>query len=93
MSEFKGSKGKWINKENPISVNQMYVTAKHSIICRLNNSDFDSDEEMDYNALLISKAPEMLEMLKRCEYWISACNENANILKDISELIKEATEL
>lgn len=33
-----------------------------------------------------SKQPETMEMLKRCEFWISACNEDANILNDIKKL-------
>ncbi len=48
--------------------------------------------QSEANAILISKAPEMLEMLEKCEYWISSCNEYAGILKDIKQLIKDATE-
>jgi protein required for attachment to host cells len=49
-------------------------------------------EETKANALLISKAPEMLEMLK------SLLNESEDIVhseikKDIEKLIKEATEI
>ena len=47
----------------------------------------------EYNqALKDSLATEMLEMLKRCEYWIQNCSEEAKIIKDINALIKKATE-
>jgi len=84
MSEFKGTKTEWeLLKGTSLLGVQIGKT-----IFGISNIN----EVTKANALLISKAPEMLEMLKRCEYWISACNEDANILKDISELIKEATE-
>ena len=84
MSEFKGTKTGWeLLKGTSLLGVQIGKT-----IFGISNIN----EVTKANALLISKAPEMLEMLKRCEYWISACNEDENILKDISELIKEATE-
>ena len=46
------------------------------------------DEEI-HNALLISKAPEMLEMLIICQQ-LTDCR---TLFKDINKLIKEATEL
>ena len=91
MREFKGTKGEWlIDPLNTISIIDSSGDLMSQLICQINGK-WDK-EEKKANALLISKAPEMLEMVKRCEFWISACNEDANILKDISELIKEATE-
>lgn len=46
-------------------------------------------EEAEANALLISKAPEMLEMLNR----ILQINFNDEIQKEIKQLIKEATKI
>ena len=91
MREFRGTKGDWlIDPLNTISIIDSSGDLMSQLICQINGK-WDK-EEKKANALLISKAPEMLEMVKRCEFWISACNEDANILKDISELIKEATE-
>ena len=96
MSEFKGTKGKWEIKDIKSPFETTINSSEYRIaeVKHFKGKGFNDpiEKEAKANALLISKAPEMLEMLKRCEYWISACNEDANILKDISELIKEATE-
>ena len=93
MDNYKFTKGKWqiAGSENTF-VYALNEKGTNAFSLNINNDGKTPLEEQQANALLISKAPEMLEMLKRCEYWISACNEDANILKDISELIKEATE-
>ena len=90
MSEFKGTKGRFIINKNEIlnSENELIAVVYGYMVKGI----YTYTEETKANVLLFSKSPEMLEMLKRCEYWISACNEDANILKDISELIKESTE-
>ena len=92
MDNYKFTKGKWqiAGSENTF-VYALNEKRTNAFSLNINNDGKTPLEEQQANALLISKAPEMLEMLKRCEYWISACNEDANILKDISELIKEAT--
>ena len=36
---------------------------------------------------------EMLDMLKKCEYFIKASNQYTKLGKDVEQLIKEATEL
>lgn len=96
MSEFRGTKGEW-HKD---------VTKKNKIIVRLGESKIIelgtiySDDcnhpaccktEEHANALLISKAPEMLEMLKKAERTLrevyDCCTE------EIEQLIKEATDL
>ena len=90
MNEFKGTKGKWVLKvfpEGQMSVRNENDTRK---ICVPRVQNY---YESLANLLLISKAPEMLEMLEKCEYWIASCNENAGILKDIKKLIKEATKI
>ena len=94
MSEFKGTKSKW----------EIGKTNNYHEDCRINhipnigiyfdeNSDIEP-EEIDANLLLISKAPEMLEMLNKL---VERLEENdLGRLKAVSQakqLIKEATEL
>jgi hypothetical protein len=52
----------------------------------------EKDIEQKANALLISKAPEMLEMLKQCLYRLENSNHR-DFPNKIKQLIKEATEL
>ncbi len=85
--EFKGTKGKWVLKtfpEGQISVRNEIDTRK---ICVPRVQNY---EESLANLLLISKAPEMLEMLIRMRD-----NEDWDItdLLDLKQLIKEATEI
>lgn len=90
MSEFKGTKGKWYH-ENGKSVSIFHPKIIGERICTVIISGFEPTEEDFYNALLISKAPEMLEML------IEICNSTKNEmdykLTKAEELIKKATEL
>ena len=82
--EFNGTKGKWL-----ININHNIVSQKNVPIC--DTWLFDRiDEEMIANALLISKAPEMLEMLQNISR-----NEmiTPNVRRKADKLIKEATEL
>ena len=51
----------------------------------------ETEEEAEANALLISKAPEMLEMLKSCMKSFEQMGMQKPI--GIEQLIKEATEL
>jgi hypothetical protein len=93
--EFKGTKGKW--KVTNSIPNGIYDLEGHieiandqwSIACVFNDVD-----EAKANALLISKAPEMLEMLKELRNAILSEDyvrmlANSQLAK---ELIKEATE-
>ena len=101
MNEFKGTKGKW---ELFSLFEEMYsVESENGIICNtLCKSNIDKA-----NALLISKAPEMLEMLKKIvslesiiclggaidEQYVGE-EEALNIMmNEVKQLIKEATEL
>jgi hypothetical protein len=85
--EFKGTKGNWVLKtfpEGQMSVRNEIDTRK---ICVPRVQNY---EESLANLLLISKAPEMLEMLIRMrdnEDW------DINDLLDLKQLIKEATEI
>ena len=92
MTNFKGTRGKWINK------NHIHSSKTHDVhridsnlgiaICVLRTNNL---EQKMANALLISKAPEMLEMLEfLVENDYVANTEN---VKKVKQLIKEATEL
>ena len=88
--EFKGTKGKWNADKNTTfgGKNSIIVSDEKGVIINLDAASFDSDEEMEANALLISKAPEMLEML------IEVLENKSDIdYKKVEQLIKEATEL
>lgn len=106
MSEFKGTKGKW---------NYEIVRNSTCKICVVDNSfaevylpyNADDIKEMEANALLISKAPEMLEMLERVvalediicmggavgEQWVGEAQALEEMMDKIKQLIKSATEL
>jgi len=105
MKKFKGTPGKWaienepyLNKRthendsafeiknNGTTVSQCYAYSFFGI---------KSIQEANYNALLISKAPEMLEMLEYLVKALKAVTSSATkpIIKRAENLIKEATEL
>jgi len=89
MSEFKGTKGKWILIENEYC---HYTSIRNEdntrtlFVSRVNNQIINNA-----NFKLISKAPEMLEMLERLVN--SNKNEIDYIKGEAKQLIKEATEL
>jgi hypothetical protein len=98
MSNFKGTKGKWKLAENEYG----YYTSVRNLdesrkVCtsRVNNQN-----ESNANLLLISKSPEMLEMLEKVSIFIKE-NKGKNYMvellrrevPEIEQLIKEATEL
>ena len=100
--EFKGTKGDWHTGHSELRKNEfkkkymaVYNTViSNSIICVVYDKD-NIDKNIRANALLISKAPEMLEMLQTISNaLLMAKNPNDKMLIDeIEELIKEATEL
>ena len=63
------------------------------------NTTFINNEEAKANALLISKAPEMLEMLQRLrkdvDFGFSSWGNDKGLMlsEELESLIKEATEL
>ena len=114
MSEFKGTKGKWnVSKEtniNNFGVEYFTIDFETSIECIDVYVDYRLSEEEKIingkaNALLISKAPEMLEMLKLFtdfpdeDFKENESNNYYTFSVKISDmikakqLIKEATEL
>jgi hypothetical protein len=90
--EFKGTKEKWEIEKSSDYHEDCRVDYIPKIGLHIDEyADVESDES-EYNLLLISKAPEMLEMLQ------SLLNESEDIVhseikKNIEKLIKEATEL
>lgn len=87
--EFKGTKGKWYHFKNH---SQVVLDGEYM----LNVEGFGIEKA--YNARLISKAPEMLEMLQKINSIENEefCKESFNIedlKRKLSRLIKEATEL
>jgi hypothetical protein len=92
--EFKGTKENWVNVVIDIADFKQVVVGvdKGKAICHLwfEYSEGITDE-IKANALLISKAPEMLEMLKE----ILESQESGEVFHSykIEQLIKEATEI
>ena len=82
MCEFKGTNETWF-----LSGLEIVSMPRQVKICKVSGSTYD---EARANALLISKAPEMLEMLEKVlsEYTCDPSTHN-----EIEQLIKEATEL
>lgn len=94
--EFKGTKGKWFIKDKQASI----IDDKgQSVICwyGVATSTFEADEiKLKSNSLLISKAPEMLELLNNINEALKmglSINKDMFTHKQIQELIKEATEM
>ena len=95
--EFKGTKGKWIIDEYNFDINEFGVK-----VFSISKEDKKEIRMADAygniaNALLISKAPEMLEMLKICYEFMKKVQSPGTAAlylgKEIEQLIKEATEL
>ena len=88
MSEFKGSKGKWEARLKGQIASAVYCD--NTQICMRGRSTTEAKADM----LLISKAPEMLEMLK---YIVEEVDRGQYLdnedLFDIKQLIKQATDL
>ena len=99
--EFKGTKGKWtLNWDGSSGFQNMLqiVNSENIEVCNFgHDNDYyptEGTEPNQYDALLISKAPEMLEMLGK---W-SILNEDKypelkGFILRTRQLIKEATEL
>jgi hypothetical protein len=89
MGTFKGTKGKWVHSR----INAVYALNDECIAITYTNNK-------EANARLISKAPEMLEMLEKVCHFIDK-NKDQNYMvgllsrgvPEIKQLIKESTEL
>jgi hypothetical protein len=96
--EFKGTKGKWRNivlgDRNVIGNDEN--STLHFIDCWLAGiGGIETNEEAKANALLISKAPEMLEMLEKVLNLNNSAKEHISekFFSDVEQLIKEATKI
>ena len=86
--EFKGTKGKWEKVTSDWDFNQsVFLINTEQEICDIKSNS----EESKFNALLISKAPEMLDMLKTCK---DAMLELMNVIENsvIIDIDKENDE-
>ena len=97
--EFKGTKGKWRKFQLP-NGNMKITCDDWREFAEIEFKHWQNTEERRkqclYNALLISKAPEMLEKLTEVKDLLEAYPSEAEMhLKavEIRKLIKEATEL
>ena len=97
MKEFKGSKGKWkrvLLKETKtyLRVNEIHYGEDGECVAEFVHNDFD--------ALLISKAPELLEMLNKVFTMLNPVTDDNGVtesyyqlMPEIEKLIKQSTEL
>jgi hypothetical protein len=103
MSEFKGTKGEWLvsyEYDEMWEQETAQIGVKNENDCIITCWSNFIENEYKANALLISKAPEMLEMLDKISKFIDE-NKGVNywceLLKrevpEIKQLIKEATTL
>lgn len=86
--EFKGTKGKWKSTNGYTVWSKVGNNTKTIADCE--NRNLKGSEEF-YNALLISKAPEMLELLNELVN-LKGC-VNLQLQDKARKLIKESTEL
>ena len=97
--EFRGTTGEWVTetytsengRETIIVCNTDYNSNTTDIHVRFSAIDETEKQTNRANALLISKAPEMLEMLKKI--YFGNDYKNPSLHMEIKQLIKEATEL
>lgn len=101
MSEFKGTKGKWISNYQVgswlIQDLETYQDGYKGSIAEVYYFD-DGNDTAELNALLISKAPEMLEILIELreifdKYRVDNEQQFSKYKQTLEKIIKEATEL
>lgn len=99
--EFKGTKGKWVVDNEESGYNEYHqlctpisrIDKSYSTIVGLCDV-YGNNEEAKANALLISKAPELLELLiKLCKLNPTNSLQIAELMDKAEVLIKEATEI
>ena len=96
MKEFKGTKGKW---KRVLLEETDFYTRRNEINCGKDGECIAEFVHNDYDALIISKAPEMLELLEKVlihvdwSYKTWTSNHGLIIEEEIKKLIKEAIEI
>lgn len=92
--EFKGTKGKWnVMSAGGLGVPYIVYTGDETIFQCYNTH---SNNDAKYNAQLISKSPEMFDMIEELIYQFENNNNSSqetDLLNEAKQLIKEATEL
>jgi 1,4-dihydroxy-2-naphthoyl-CoA synthase len=99
--EFRGTRGKWkadtYTSENGREItfvcNTEYNSERTDIHVRFSAIEETEKETNRANALLISKSPELLEMLKKVRFYAEFDSMRLDLYNEIEQLIKEATEL
>ena len=98
--EFKGTKKKWITEKFDLEGYEksiLIVSKNDNKQIAEVNFEYLRNDDYFYNALLISKAPEMLEMLIKLKDAILELMEHQDgweeDYEELEKLIKEATEL
>jgi len=97
---FKGTKGKWIlgDKRKGYQFIDCPDSSWYEMIRVVIEVSKKTSIEGKYNAKLISCAPEMLDMLKKCSLFVEHSNTHRTFKieefkNEIEQLIKKATEL
>ena len=97
MTNFKGTKGKWKSLSTNEDREWVNIGSYKGVIARSFYGEMEpivTKEEGEFNAFLISKAPEMLEMLENIlEENMTDYGVCLDMKDKIEQLIKEATEL
>ena len=99
MSEFKGTKSQWkIEGVDKTFVYALNEKGTNAFSLNINNDGRTELVEQQANALLISKAPEILAMLEELKgifdkYSVDFESEFFKYKKPLEQLIKEAKEL
>jgi hypothetical protein len=91
MTNFKGTKGRWYRyRKTDNHIVEAVLSDNDDVICSL----LHNSHEIEYNALLISKSPELLEMLERITtQGFTEGSIDLGLMAEAKQLIKEATEL
>ena len=98
MTKFKGTKENWdvVSISTGMS-NGIYISGKESYFIAKIFENGRTDDQNEANALLISKAPEMLQMLKTyvkdLKNIVTVSDARDQRIYQIETLIKEATEI
>jgi len=96
MSRFKGTKGKWVSSYDngvwSIQDEEGYQEGYKSSLADVYFFD-DGKDTAEHNAKLISKAPEMLEMIQTLINGFKLGLLDWEGIESAEQLIKEATEL
>ena len=89
MSEFKGTKGKWVYNKDYLTIDDEFG------YCIAQQNGIHNSKNWEYDAQLIITAHEMLEMLIKCrEYFLLKTDSKSEERAEaIGELIKKATTL